>query len=135
MGLTSARYAAVAPRVREKLVEMQRRFAAGEERIVTEGRDQGTVAFADANIKFYLTADPRERARRRQAELWAAGENEDVEQVLSAIEQRDNSDRGRTTGPLRPADDAIVVDTTELGIEEVVEKLLACVEEKCSGKG
>ncbi|MCK4294483.1 MAG: (d)CMP kinase [Planctomycetes bacterium] len=131
----NARYAAAAPRVREKLVEMQRQFAAGEERIVTEGRDQGTVAFADADIKFYLTADPRERARRRQAELRAAGEERNLEQIQTAIEDRDNSDQSRTTGPLRPADDAIVVDTTELGIEEVVEKLLACVDEKCSGKG
>ncbi len=66
-----ARYIASAAKVREKLVQMQRQFAAGEKKIVTEGRDQGTVAFGDADIKFYLTADVRERARRRQAELAA----------------------------------------------------------------
>jgi cytidylate kinase len=131
----NARYAASAPGVRAKLVEMQRQFAAGSERIVTEGRDQGTVAFADADIKFYLTADPKERARRRQAELEAKGKQQAAEQVQRAIEDRDKSDEGRETGPLRPASDAIIVDTTELGVEEVVEKLLRCVEEKCSKKG
>jgi cytidylate kinase len=131
----NARYAASAPRVRAKLVEMQRQFAAGRERIVTEGRDQGTVAFADADIKFYLTADPKERARRRQAELEAEGKRQDAERVQRAIEQRDKSDEGREIGPLRPASDAIIVDTTQLGVEEVVEKLLRCVEDKCSKKG
>jgi cytidylate kinase len=131
----NARYAASAPRVRAKLVEMQRQFAAGRERIVTEGRDQGTVAFADADIKFYLIADPKERARRRQAELEAKGKRQAAEQVQRAIEQRDKSDEGRDVGPLRPASDAIIVDTTQLSIEEVVEKLLGCVQEKCSKKG
>jgi len=130
-----ARYAAAAPRVRAKLVEMQRQFAAGKERIVTEGRDQGTVAFADAEVKFYLTADAEERAKRRLAELRAGGQNEELEQVHRAIEKRDKSDQSRTTGPLRPADDAVIIDTTQLQIEEVVAKLLALVEEKCCGQG
>jgi len=131
----NARYAASAPRVRAKLVEMQRQFAADRQRIIAEGRDQGTVAFADADIKFYLTADPKERARRRQAELEAEGKRQAAEQVQRAIEDRDKSDEGREVGPLRPASDAIIVDTTQLGVEEVVEKLLRCVEEKCSKKG
>jgi cytidylate kinase len=104
---------------------MQRQFAAGEEKIVTEGRDQGTVAFGDADIKFYLTAEPSERARRRQAELRAKGLSESLEKVQTAIEERDKSDQSRTVGPLKPADDAIVVDSTDLSIEEVVEKLLS----------
>ncbi|MHC4686465.1 MAG: (d)CMP kinase [Planctomycetota bacterium] len=130
----NARHIASAPRVREKLVEMQRQFAVGEEKIVTEGRDQGTVAFGDADIKFYLTAEPSERARRRQAELRAKGISESLEKVQRAIEERDKSDENRTVGPLKPAGDAIVVDTTDLSIEEVVEKLLCYVKEKCLKK-
>jgi len=127
----NARYIASATKLREKLVEMQRQFAAREKKIVTEGRDQGTVAFADADVKFFLSADARERARRRLAELRGKGSSESLEKIQRAIEERDKSDEGRAVGPLRPADDAIVIDTTDLTIEEVVEKLLRCVEEKC----
>ena len=125
----NARYIASSPKARGKLVEMQRRFATERQNIVTEGRDQGTVAFCDADVKFYLTADSAERARRRQADLQAQGNNESLEQIQKAIEERDKSDENRTIGPLRPAEDAIVVDTTGLGIEEVVEKLLDYVKE------
>ncbi len=135
-----ARHIASAAKLREKLVRMQRRFAAGEEKIVTEGRDQGTVAFSDADVKFYLTADAGERARRRRAELRTKGGGEprpsdglgeSLEQIQKAIEERDKSDEDRAVGPLRPADDAIIIDTTDLGIEEVVEKVLRRVKEKC----
>lgn len=125
----NARHIASAAKLREKLVEMQRQFAAGEDKIVTEGRDQGTVAFPDADIKFYLTAETTERARRRQAELRAKGGGESLEKIQRAIEERDRSDESRAVGPLRPASDAIVVDTTDLSIDEVVEKLLGFVEE------
>ena len=130
----NARYIAAAPRVRERLVQMQRRFAADRHKIVTEGRDQGTVAFGDADIKFYLTADLAERARRRQAELQDKGGAGSLEQIQKAIEERDKSDKSRTVGPLKPAEDAIVVDTTNLSIEQVVEKLAGYVKEKCSKK-
>ena len=124
----NARYIASAAKVREKLVQMQREFAAGEDKIVTEGRDQGTVAFSEADIKFYLTADSAERARRRQSELRAKGEGgESLEQIQRAIEERDRSDASRAVGPVRPASDAIVVDTTDLSIYEVVEKILGYV--------
>ena len=123
----NARYVASAEKLREKLVQMQRQFAAGEEKIVTEGRDQGTVAFPDADIKFYLTAEAIERAKRRQAELQANGSSRSLEKIQVAIEKRDKSDANRAIGPLKPADDAIVIDTTDLSIEEVVEKLLCCV--------
>ena len=129
-----ARYIAAAPKVRKKLVQMQRQFAAERKKVVTEGRDQGTVAFADAHVKFYLTADPAERARRRQAELEAKGENESLERMQKAIEKRDKSDQDRAVGPLMPAEDAIVVDTTNLSIDEVVEKLHTLVKETCSKK-
>lgn len=130
----NARYIASAVKIREKLVQMQRQFAAGEEKIVTEGRDQGTVAFADADIKFYLTADAAERARRRQAQQRTKGNSENLEGIRKAITARDKSDRSRAVGPLTAADDAIIVDTTNLSIEQVVEKLLGFVKEKCSGK-
>lgn len=125
----NARYIASAAKLREKLVEMQRQFAAGEKKIVTEGRDQGTVAFPDADVKFYLTADARERARRRQSEMPAEAGKENLEQIQRAIEERDKSDEERVIGPLRPAEDAVVVDTTDLSIEEVVEKLLSLIED------
>jgi cytidylate kinase len=118
----NARYIAAAPKVRERLVQMQRQFAAGRQKIVTEGRDQGTVAFSDADIKFFLTADLAERARRRQAEL-GISESQSATDIQKAIEQRDKSDQERAVGPLKPAEDAIVVDTTNLSIEQVVEKL------------
>jgi len=130
----NARYIAGSAPVRERLVEMQRRFAAAHEKIVTEGRDQGTVAFPDANVKFYLIATLDERARRRHAELMAKGIKQTIEQIRLAIQQRDASDEKRFVGPLKPAEDAIVIDTTGLTIEEVVEKLVIIVKEKCSAK-
>jgi cytidylate kinase len=127
----NARYIAAAPRVREKLVQMQRQYAASRQKIVTEGRDQGTVAFSDANIKFFLTADLPERARRRQAQL-GISESQSAIDIQKAIEQRDKSDQERAFGPLKPAEDAIIVDTTNLSIEQVVDKLADYVKEKCS---
>ena len=127
----NARYIAAAPRVREKMVQMQRRYAANRQKIVTEGRDQGTVAFSDADIKFFLTADLAERAKRRQAEL-GISESQSAIDIQQAIEQRDKSDQERAVGPLMPAEDAIIVDTTNLSIEQVVEKLADYVKEKCS---
>ena len=126
----NARYIASCPNVREKLVEMQRRFAAGLKKIVTEGRDQGTVAFPDADIKFYLVADSAERAKRRQADLHAKGDDQTLEQIQKAIEERDKSDQNRTVGPLKPADDAVIIDTTDLSIDGVVEKLLSYVKDR-----
>lgn len=127
----NARHIASSGKLREKLVAMQRRFAADEDKIVTEGRDQGTVAFPDADIKFYLTAKPAERARRRQAELRAKGQERSLDEIQSAIEARDKSDESRAVGPLKLADDAIVVDSTDLSIEEVMEELLRLVKERC----
>ena len=129
----NARHIASAAKVRGRLVEMQRQFAAGEEKIVTEGRDQGTVAFPDADVKFYLMADIAERARRRQSQLQIKS-SKTLEQIQKDIEERDKSDEARVVGPLRPANDAIVIDTTDLTADEVVEKLLSCVRKKCLEK-
>jgi cytidylate kinase len=127
---TNSRYVASAAGVREELVRMQREFAARHETIVTEGRDQGTVAFPNAHIKFYLTADKNERAKRRQAELGDAGA-ESLEQIREAIGQRDKSDHGRGVGPLRPAHEAVIIDTTDVGIDQMVQKLFDCVKKRC----
>ncbi|MCU0916921.1 MAG: (d)CMP kinase [Planctomycetes bacterium] len=127
------RYAAAAPRVREELVRMQRAFAAGHRRMVTEGRDQGTVVFPDARAKIYLTADAAERARRRQAELAARGVEADLQEIRQAIEARDRSDESRAVGPLKPAPDAIRIDTTDLSVAQVVERIYRYVEERWSG--
>jgi len=128
------RHAAAAPLVRAKLVEMQRAFAAKYSRVVTEGRDQGTVAFPDAAVKIYLTADMTERARRRMEELRARGVDADPERIRREIESRDRSDENRAVGPLKPAADAIAVDTTGLSIEQAVERLYRIVEERCPKK-
>jgi cytidylate kinase len=130
----NARYVAGCIPARKRLVEMQRNFAETHQKIVTEGRDQGTVAFPDADVKFFLNADLDERARRRHAELKAKGIEQTTVQIRRAIEKRDQSDQNRSVGPLKPAPDAIIVDTTSLTIEQVVEKLLGFVKEKCSGK-
>jgi CMP/dCMP kinase len=130
----NARYVACLAPARHRLVGMQRRFAQAYERIVTEGRDQGTVAFPDANVKFFLTADLNERARRRQAELKAKGVIQTDEEVRQAILNRDQSDENRAVGPLKPADDAVIVDTTGLSVNDVVQKLADCVKQRCSAK-
>ncbi len=125
----NARYIASSMRVRGRLVQMQRQLAAEKDKIVTEGRDQGTVAFPSANFKFYLTATPGERARRRAMEE-AKTSPADIERIQREIEARDESDIGRAVGPLKPAADAVTVDTTDLTVEQVVEKLLGLVQKK-----
>ena len=126
------RYIANAPAIRSVLVDWQRHFADDHERIVTEGRDQGTVAFTQAQVKIFLTADPRERAERRHAELLKQGKNESLESILQAVIARDQSDQNREVGALRPAEDAVHVDTTGLTIEQVVDRIEAVVRERTS---
>jgi len=127
-----AKFPSSSQKVRARLLKMQRDFAQKQQRIVTEGRDQGTVAFADADVKFFLTANVDERARRRQAELLRKGINKSIKQIRKSIEKRDRSDEVRVVGPLAAAEDAIVVDTTYMDVDEVVEKLLEMVKKRCS---
>lgn len=115
-------YAANNPGVRAILVEQQRRMA-GEDDIVTEGRDQGTVVFPHAECKIFLTASAEERARRRAAELNRRGETVDVADVLADQQRRDTSDRSRSVGPLTAADDAIEFITDGLSPEQVIDGL------------
>lgn len=122
-------YAANNPGVRELLVELQRR-AAGNDDIVTEGRDQGTVVFPHAQCKIYLTASPEERARRRALELTERGQPAAVADVLRKQNERDRSDASRAVGPMVPADDAIEVVTDGLTPEQVLDRLEALVRER-----
>jgi cytidylate kinase len=115
------------PVVRERLVALQR--ALGEAGgVVMEGRDIGTVVFPDAPVKLYLTAAPAERARRRAAELRARGEEVDEAALADDLEARDRRDSGREHAPLRPASDARLIDTTHLGLDEVVERMAEAVQ-------
>lgn len=109
------------PEVRRVLARQQRAFAASQD-TVTEGRDQGTLVFPDALRKFFLTASPEERARRRHAELRArGGPNVPSEaEILESIRRRDQQDEARAIAPLRPAADALLVDTTGRTIDDVV---------------
>lgn len=110
------------PQVRAHLVAQQR--ALGDKGgVVMEGRDIGTVVFPDAMAKFFLDASPRERARRRAAELHREVREAEIEQVAREIAERDTRDRNRAHAPLKPADDAVYVDTTDKSIDEVVQLL------------
>jgi len=126
---SAASKVAAIPEVRTELVRLQRQ-AAERRNVVSEGRDQGTVVFPLAECKFYLTADPNERARRRQLELAEQGETIAVEDLLRQILERDNRDQTRDTAPLRPADDAIRIDTSHLSPDDMVGRLETLVRER-----
>lgn len=121
-------YLARSPAVREVLVELQRRLGDQLGSFVTEGRDQGSVVFPHAQAKFFLDASPEVRARRRHHELLGRGQPADYQQVLADLIQRDHRDRSRAVGPLKPAEGAIVVDTSDMTIEQVVEHLKSRLE-------
>jgi len=112
--------------VREILVDLQRK-AVGEEDFVSEGRDQGTVVFPQAEFKFYVTASPQSRAERRQQELAAKGQTLTVEEVLADQNDRDRRDAAREVGPLKPAADAIEIDTSDIDAATVVDRLVGIV--------
>jgi cytidylate kinase len=111
------------PQVRNRLVALQREI--GEQgSMVTEGRDQGTVVFPDAEHKFFVTANLEARARRRQRELAQKGVQQPVSSVMEQLRQRDERDETRAYAPMKPAEHATIVDTSELSIGEVVEILV-----------
>ncbi|MDD3886160.1 MAG: (d)CMP kinase [Victivallaceae bacterium] len=118
---------ATQPAVREFLLDVQRSFA-GRELIVMEGRDIGTVIFPDAEYKFFVTASPEERARRRLAQSGEVNCQATLAEVARSIAERDRQDSTRAVAPLKPADDATVIDTTGMTIDEVVEKIASVVE-------
>lgn len=120
-GQAASRIAAI-PEVRAALVDFQHRFAAQEPGAVLDGRDIGTVICPDAVVKLYVTASDQVRARRRAAELGA-----DPEEMLAQLQERDRRDSERAAAPLKPAPDAVLLDTTHLGIPEAIAQAIAQV--------
>ncbi|MHC4237233.1 MAG: (d)CMP kinase [Planctomycetota bacterium] len=123
----NVRHIAAQPQLRSRLVALQKKFAARFDKVVTEGRDQGTVVFPEAQFKFFLTADPQERTRRRHEELKAAGKQVDFDALHEQIALRDASDENRIVSPLKPADDAVHIDTTNIDASGVVNRMLEVI--------
>lgn len=126
---TAASKVASLPRVREALLRRQRAFSA-EPGLVADGRDMGTVVFPNAEAKIFLDASAEERAQRRLNQLQLKGLSGKFDQLLCDIQERDDRDRNRAVAPLRPADDALVIDSTSLSIDEVVTIALKFIESK-----
>ncbi|WJV55543.1 (d)CMP kinase [Pectobacteriaceae bacterium CE90] len=125
VGNTASQTAAF-PRVREALLRRQRAFREAPG-LVADGRDMGTVVFPDAAVKIFLDASAEERAQRRMLQLQESGFSVNFERLLSEIKERDNRDRTRSVAPLVPAPDALVLDSTDMALDEVVERALAYV--------
>lgn len=117
------------PLYRTWLIDLQRR-AVSERGVVAEGRDMGTVIFPQAEVKFFLEAPARERARRQYEELRARGVDTSFDELLEQVERRDSRDRGRRDAPLRRAPDAVIVDSGEKSVEEVLEQMLAVARDR-----
>ncbi|GAB6034597.1 (d)CMP kinase [Galenea microaerophila] len=120
---------AAIPEVRQALLNRQRAFAQPPG-LVADGRDMGTVVFPDAPVKLFLTASAEVRAKRRLEQLAQQGEQGDFEAIVAEIKVRDERDQNRETAPLKPADDAVVIDTSHLTIEEVVNRAVEIIQQK-----
>jgi len=118
--------------VREKMTILQRKMAEGKN-IIMEGRDIGTCVFPNAEVKIYLDATVEERAKRRYKENIEKGMNVTYEEILQSVKIRDHADMTREVAPLKKAEDAVVLDSTNLTIEQVVEKMTEIIEEKIGG--
>jgi cytidylate kinase len=121
---------AAVPEVRTRLVRLQRELSEGRGSVVVEGRDIGTVVLPDADVKIFLTATAETRAKRRNDQNVAAGLPDEYETVLADVIRRDHLDSTRTVSPLRPADDALIVDTSEMTQAEVIAHLRDLVEKR-----
>lgn len=119
---------AAIPEVRKALFDFQRNFAANPKGAVLDGRDIGTVICPDANFKFFVTARPEIRAMRRLKELHAAGDNITLEELTAQIIERDYRDANRNDAPLKPTETSIMLDTSDLGIDEVIAKAIVIIE-------
>lgn len=128
-GKAASRVAAI-PEVRDALVDFQRAFARRDGGAVLDGRDIGTVICPDAEVKLYITASDKVRAGRRYVELIEAGEDVTHDQVLGDLRERDARDSARATAPLKPADDAIVIDTSEMSIADAVAQVVDLIKQK-----
>lgn len=122
---------AVFPQVRAALLQLQQDFAKNEG-LIADGRDMGTVVFPNAQVKLFLDASAEERAKRRYKQLQNKGINGNFAQILAEIQERDFRDRNREVAPLKPADDALLLDSTTLSIDEVIAQALAYIQEKAS---
>ena len=122
------------PRVREVLVDFQRHFAVGPPGVVLDGRDIGTVICPDADVKIFVVADPKVRARRRTMEAKARGEEADEAAVLADIIRRDERDKNRPIAPLKPAADAYLLDNSQLDIEGGVRAAIDIIEAVRAGR-
>lgn len=120
---------AVLPGVRQALLGRQRAFAQAPG-LVADGRDMGTVVFTDADLKIFLTASAEERADRRYNQLISKGESVSLAALLEDIRARDKRDSERKVAPLKPADDAVIIDSSGLGIDDVFDRVLAVVRER-----
>ena len=120
------------PQVRAFLLDFQRKLAR-EHNVIMDGRDIGTVVLPNADVKVFLTAGPEARALRRQKELEQRGQKADYQTILAEIVQRDRQDSQRAAAPLKQAEDAVLLDTTHLNLEQTVEALLAIVKERAEG--
>lgn len=120
--------------VRQEMKKLQRKMAEGKN-IIAEGRDMGTEIFPDADVKIYIDAREDVRARRRYEEYIAKGIDTTYEEVLKELQWRDNNDKNKKVGSLRRADDAILVDTTDMSIEEAVEMIKTEIEKRMRQKG
>lgn len=118
------------PQVRQALFELQRGFAGQPGGAILDGRDIGTVICPDADVKIYVTADAETRARRRWSELTAKGETLSFEQMLEQTRERDRRDTERADAPMRPADDATLLDTSSLSIDAAVTAAIEIVEKR-----
>lgn len=122
------------PAVRARLVDLQRRLADGSGSVVVEGRDIGTVVLPDADVKIFLTASAEERARRRNVQNVANGLPDDYDSVLADVRRRDHLDSTRAVSPLRAADDAVVVDTSDMTETDVVAHLQDLVHQRAGAR-
>ncbi|VGM94802.1 Cytidylate kinase [uncultured Avibacterium sp.] len=120
---------AILPQVRAALLQLQQSFA-NEKGLIADGRDMGTVVFPDAQVKLFLDASAEERAKRRYKQLQTKGISGNFAQILAEIEERDFRDRNRPIAPLKPAEDALLLDSTELSIEEVIAQALDYIRQK-----
>lgn len=130
----AASVVAVNPWVRRAMVAQQHKLAEGKN-VVTEGRDQGTVVFPEAECKFFLIADPDERARRRYGELAEQGLSVSTEEILQQLRDRDRRDENRAVAPLREPEDAVRIDTSRMTIDAVIAVLEQTVRERMEGGG
>lgn len=115
------------PAVRQALLQLQKDFAQGNG-LIADGRDMGTVVFPNAQVKLFLDASAEERAKRRFKQLQSKGINGNFDQILDEIKERDFRDRNRAVAPLKPAEDALLLDSTTLSIEEVIEEALSFIQ-------